>query len=51
MDDVDRGGYVLLCAEGEADFFALEKPVKAVLFSMRPTRARTVSGCAHGQPP
>ena len=46
MDDVDRESNLLLSAESEADFFALEKPVKAVLFSMRPTRA-----CAHGQPP
>ena len=49
MDDVDRN--VLLSAESEADFFALEKPVKAVLFSMRPTRARAVSDSDHGQPP
>ena len=49
MDDCGGGGVdgnVLLTAESEADFFALEKPVKAVLFSARPD-ARSVARVRH----
>lgn len=41
----EAGIIELLTAENEADFFSRGRPLKAVLFSMLPTRFRVSSAC------